>query len=145
VEMADLVAINKADGENKMRAELARQDQDSALHYLQPATHGWKTEVMLCAGLTGVGVPELWERIGKFYAELEPKGIIARRRQEQSLSWLDAMVEEELKRRFYADPRVTAQLPALRQALLRGEITAVRAAETILSATSTAGFAGLNT
>jgi len=134
VEMADLVAINKADGENRLRAELARQDQAAALHYLQPATQDWSTEVLLCAGLTGEGIPEIWERIEKFYATLEPKGVIARQRQEQSLTWLNDLIQDELKRRFYRDTRVQTRLPVVQQALLRGEITAVRAAETLLAA-----------
>jgi LAO/AO transport system kinase len=134
VEMADLVAINKADGENRLRAERARQDQAAALHYLQPATAEWPTEVMLCAGLTGEGIPEIWERVDSFYAALTPKGVIARRRQEQSLSWLDDLIQDELKRRFYHDARVKARLPEVRLALKRGEITAVRAAESLLAA-----------
>ena len=134
VEMADLVAINKADGENRLRAELARQDQSAALHYLQPATSEWPTEVLLCAGLTGEGIPEIWERVEKFYAKLEPKGVIARRRQEQSLTWLNDLILDKLKLKFYRDVRVKAHLPVIQQALLRGEITAVRAAEALLAA-----------
>jgi LAO/AO transport system kinase len=134
IEMADLVAINKADGENRLRAELSRQDQAAALHYLQPATSEWPTEVALCAGLTGEGVPEIWARVEKFYAALEPKGVISRRRQEQSLTWLNDLVQDELKRRFYNDLRVKACLPEVQQALMRGEITAVRAAAGLLAA-----------
>jgi LAO/AO transport system kinase len=132
VEMADLVAINKADGDNRTRAELARQDQRAALHYLMPNTPGWQTEVVLCAGLTGEGVPELWQNVTRFFSDQGPRGAIAHRRQEQALAWLDALVQEELQRRFYDDPRVAAQLPELRQRLLRGEITAVRAAAALL-------------
>ncbi len=134
IEMADLVLINKADGDNRMRAEHARADQDAALHYLQPATPGWKTEVALVSGLTGEGVPEVWNRIGKFYAELEPKGIVAKRRQQQTLEWLGDLIHDELRRRFYHDPRVTTKLPELKEALLRGEMTAVRAAKILLEA-----------
>jgi LAO/AO transport system kinase len=134
VEMADLVLINKADGENRARAELARADQDAALHYLQPATPGWKTEVALVSGLTGEGVPEVWERIGKFYSTLAPKGAIAKRRQQQTLEWLNDLIHDELRRRFDHDPRVMAKLPELREALLRGELTTVRAANVLLEA-----------
>jgi LAO/AO transport system kinase len=123
VEMADLVLINKADGDNRLRAEHARADQDAA---------GWKTEVTLCSSLTGEGIPEVWTRIGKFYAALEPKGMIRQRRQQQTLDWLSALVHDELRRRFYQDPRVTSKLPELKTALERGEITAVRAAKLLL-------------
>jgi LAO/AO transport system kinase len=133
VEMADLVAINKADAD-RIRAGQARMDQAAALHYLQPATAEWPTEVMLCSGLTGEGVPELWQRVEAFYATLAPKGVIARRRQQQSLAWLNDLIEDELKRRFFYDPRVKASLPGVQQALLRGEITAVRAAQSLLAA-----------
>jgi LAO/AO transport system kinase len=132
VEMADLVAINKADGDNRLRAEMAQRDQEAALHYLQSGTPGWKTETVLCAGLTGQGVPELWERVERFYAELGPRGTIARRRQEQSLSWMDSLIQDELKQRFYDDPRVLSVLPMLRDKLMSGEITAVRAAAQLL-------------
>jgi LAO/AO transport system kinase len=134
VEIADLVAINKADGPNRQSAERARLDQSSALHYLQPATEGWATEVILCSGQTGEGCPEIWKRIEMFYATLKPRGVIARRRQQQSLNWLEDLIADELKRRFYADPRVTSQLSQVQQALMKGEITAVHAAESLLAA-----------
>jgi LAO/AO transport system kinase len=134
VEMADLVLINKADGDNRLRAAHARADQEAALHYTQPATPHWKTEVALCSGLTGEGLPPVWERIEAFYAELEPKGVIGKRRQQQTLEWLNDLIHDELRRRFDRDPQVIAKLPALRAALLRGEITAVRAASDLLAA-----------
>ncbi len=133
IEMADWVMINKADGDNRLRAEQARIEQDAALHYMQPATPTWKSEAALCSALTGEGISELWECIDRFYRELEPKGIIARRRQEQALDWLTDLIHNELQRSFYSDPRVTARMPALQGALLRGEITAVRAAQTLLA------------
>jgi LAO/AO transport system kinase len=136
VEMADLVLINKADGDNRSRAELARAEQDATLHYLQPVTPDWKTEVGLSSGLTGEGVPEVWQTIERFYRELEPKGIIARRRQQQALDWLADLIQDELRRKFYQDPRVTEQLAATQGALLRGELTPVQAAKRLLSAHS---------
>ena len=134
LEMADLVLINKADGENQVRAQLARAEQEAALHCLLPATPHWKTEVKLCSGLTGEGIPELWTSIEQFYRELEPRGILAQRRQQQLLSWMNALVHDELRRRFDRDRNVIQALPAIQQALLRGELTAVRAARTLLDA-----------
>jgi LAO/AO transport system kinase len=133
VEMADLVLVNKADGENRLRAEQARLEQDAALHCLQPATPGWKTEVGLCSGLTGDGVPQIWDRIEQFYRELEPKGAIARRRQQQTLEWLADLIHDALRRQFDHDRAVKEHLPSVQGALLRGEITAVRAAKELLA------------
>ena len=134
VEMADLVAINKADGENRQRAELARQDQAAALHYLQPATPGWVTDTVLCSGLNGQGVRDIWDRIEKFYALLGPRGGIEQRRQQQSLAWLGDLIDDELKRRFYRDPRVAARLDDTRRDLMAGRITVVNAARMLLAA-----------
>jgi LAO/AO transport system kinase len=90
--------------------------------------------VALCSGLTGEGLPRIWERIERFYRELEPKGVIAQRRQQQALDWLDDIVQDELRRRFSHDPRVQARLPGIQEALLRGELTPARAANALLAA-----------
>jgi LAO/AO transport system kinase len=132
IEMADAVLINKADGDNRLRAQQALAEQQSALHCLQAATPKWTTQVALCSGLTGDGIPETWQLIERFYSQLEPQGVISKRRQEQSLEWLSNLVHDELLRRFYHDSKVKALLPALQQALLRGDTTAVRAAQELL-------------
>jgi LAO/AO transport system kinase len=134
IEMADAVLINKAEGENRLRAEQARIEQDAALHCLQPGTPGWKTEVALCSARTGEGVPQVWEHVERFYRDLGPKGVVAKRRQQQSLDWLADLIRDSLRRRFDHDPRVKARLPALQEALLRGEITPARAATILLAA-----------
>jgi LAO/AO transport system kinase len=133
VEMADAVLINKADGDNRIRAEQARLEQAAAVHCLQAATPGWQTEVGLCSGLTGEGISEIWNRIRQFYSDLEPKGVLAQRRRQQLLDWLVDLVQEELHRRFYRDPLVSKQLPAVREAVLKGETTVAQAAETLLN------------
>jgi LAO/AO transport system kinase len=133
IEMADDVLINKADGENRQRAEQARLEQQAALSFLQPATPGWKAEAALCSARTGEGVPQVWERMERFFRELEPKGVIASRRQQQTVEWLTDLIRDELQRRFDHHPRVQARLPGLRESLLRGEITAVSAARLLLA------------
>ncbi len=133
VEIADGVAINKADGDNRLRAEQSKADQEAALHYLQPATPGWQTQVQLCSALTGEGVPEIWQRILDFYAVLEPRGVIRERRRKQTLDWLEHLIHDELRRQFYRDPKVTARIPGVREAVLRGETTAVLAARELLT------------
>lgn len=132
LEMADHLVINKADGENRSRAEHARAEQDAALHYMQPATPGWKTEVGVSSALTGQGVPEIWEKVEQFYAAMEPRGFLAERRQRQLLDWMDDLIYDELRRRFQHNRHVLEQIPSVQQALLRGETTAVRAAHTLL-------------
>ena len=132
VEMADAVLINKADGDNRLRAEQAKAEQQNALHYLTGPTTDWTTEVALCSGLTGEGIPEAWQLIQRFFHQFEPNGVIVKRRQQQSLDWLFTLVQDELLRRFYHDPKIKGRLAELKQQLLRGDITAVRAAEDLL-------------
>jgi LAO/AO transport system kinase len=133
IEMADDILINKAEGENRQRAEQARLEQQVSLACLQPATPGWKTEAALCSARTGEGVPQVWQRIERFFRELEPKGVIAKRRQQQAVDWLADLIRDELQRRFEHHPRVQARLPGVRESLLRGEITAVSAVRTLLA------------
>ena len=134
MEMADAVLINKADGDNRLRAEQARQEQDAALHYLQVATRDWKPVAALSSGRTGEGITEIRVVIERFYGELRPKGVISKRRQEQMLDWLSDLVGEGLRRRFYDDPRIQGQLPKMQQALINYKLTPVRAAEILLEA-----------
>jgi len=133
IEMADDILVNKAEGENRPRAEQARLEQQAALSCLQPATPGWKTEAALCSARTGEGVPQVWQRMERFFRELEPKGVIAKRRQQQAVDWLADLIRAELQRRFDRHPRVQARYSQLRASLLRGEITAVSAARILLA------------
>jgi LAO/AO transport system kinase len=132
IEMADGVLINKADGENRLRAEQARAEQRNAVHCLQPSTPGWTTNVGLCSGLTGEGIPEIWSVIQQYFSRFRPAGIIDKRRQQQSLEWFSSLTEDELLRRFYRDPHVQARLGALRQQVLQAETTPVRASRDLL-------------
>ena len=75
----------------------------------------------------------MWEQIERFYRELEPKGIITKRRQEQALDWLTDLVHDALRRSFYRDPKIKGLLPAIQADLMRGELTAVRAAKKLLA------------
>ncbi|MDB6058940.1 MAG: methylmalonyl Co-A mutase-associated GTPase MeaB [Verrucomicrobiales bacterium] len=136
VEMVDLMLVNKADGENRSRAELARAEQEIVVHYLESATPEWKPQVALSSGLTGDGIPQAWEVIEKFYRELEPKGIIKRRRQQQSIDWLTDLIADELHRKFYQHPAVSAQLASVKGALLQGELTPMQGAKKLLAAFS---------
>ena len=132
MEMADDVLVNKADGDNRQRAEQARLEQQASLSFLQPATPGWKAEASLCSARTGEGIPQVWERIERFFRELEPKGVLANRRRQQTLDWFADLIHDELQRRFEHNPRIQARLPALRESVLRGETTAVSAANLLM-------------
>jgi len=133
IEMADDILVNKSEGDNRPRAEQARLEQHTSLAFMQPATPGWKTQAALCSARTGEGIPEVWQRIEKFFTEVGAKGVLAQRRQQQNVEWLTDLIRDELQNRFDRNPRVQARFPAIREALSRGETTAVLAARALLA------------
>jgi LAO/AO transport system kinase len=129
IELADTLLINKADGDNKQRALLAKSDFSMALHYIQPATKGWKTEAYTCSALTGEGVKEMWEVIEKFRESTVQTGVFSERRKNQTLEWMINMVEEKLLSGFYDNSVIKKEIEKISKKVLNGETLPVAAAE----------------
>ncbi|OQA30622.1 MAG: putative GTPase [Acidobacteria bacterium ADurb.Bin340] len=134
VELADAVLINKADGASRNLALLSRADYERALHYLQPSTEGWATPALAASAATGEGLVELWQTIQAFLDHTRGTGAFAQRRRDQERSWMRAMVEEQLRERFFAHAAVQALLPELEEAVLGGSMPAATAAARLLKA-----------
>lgn len=132
VELADAIAINKADGENKVRAEAARGEYNRALHYLTPATEGWRARAYTCSAATGEGVAHLWEVIGRFRERTASSGAFEARRREQAREWLHTLIDEQLRAHFFGRPSVQAALVEVERAVLAGELPATAAARQLL-------------
>jgi LAO/AO transport system kinase len=132
VELADAIFINKADGDNKLRAETARVEYNRALHYLTPVTSGWSARARTGSALTGDGVRELWQVIDQFQNDTRASGFFAQRRRQQTLSWLHELVGARLQRKFYSHPAVAALLPELETAVTAGTLPATSAARRLL-------------
>ncbi len=136
VELADAIAINKADGENRAPAEAARAEYNRALHYLTPSTAGWHTRAYTCSAETGTGVAHLWEVIARFREHTTASGAFAARRREQAREWLRALLDEQLRAAFYNDAAVRAALPGVEAAVMAGELPATAAARRLLQIAS---------
>jgi LAO/AO transport system kinase len=134
IELADLMVINKADGENAPRCTAALAEMRRVLHYLRPATDGWKTTVQTASALTGAGVAELWETLGKFFATGEATGALAERRREQAVAWMHALIEEGLRSEFYGAEPVRARRAAVEQAVAAGRLAPLAGAMELLAA-----------
>lgn len=126
-ELCDLVLINKADGDNKPRAESARAELEQVLHYVQPATEGWTTRVMTCSARTGENIPELWSVVEEFERGARESGVLESRRRDQLVTWLHTLAREYLERRFFEHPGVKGLLPELERAVVSGDLPAVEA------------------
>jgi LAO/AO transport system kinase len=122
VEIADAILINKADGENKIRAKLARTEYNRALHYLTPAVEGWRPRAYIGSALDGSGIDKIWSVIESFREKMSASGAFQLRREVQMQEWLHTIIEEQLRHDFYNRPAVQAALleveTAVRQSLL---------------------------
>ncbi len=136
VELADAILINKADGENRVRAEAARAEYNRALHYLTPATTGWRAQAYTGSAVSGTGIAELWKVITEFQAQTTASGVLAARRRAQTRDWLHTLVAEQLRAFFYRHPAVMAALPEIERAVMAGEMPATAAAQKLLGLVS---------
>ncbi|MDR3300410.1 MAG: methylmalonyl Co-A mutase-associated GTPase MeaB [Candidatus Accumulibacter sp.] len=132
MERCDLIAVNKADGDNKLRAEAARVDYQRILRYLQPSTEGWKTQALSCSAYTGEGIDALWAAVEAFRANTVASGVFEKRRQQQNLDWTHNLVLEQIKRTFYGNPNVRMNMPAIEQKIIGGQISPTQAASLLL-------------
>jgi LAO/AO transport system kinase len=101
IELADALLINKADGDNKIRARSAKAEYNRALHYLAPATEGWQTRAHTCSAMSGEGITEIWSVIEDFCQQTTASGVFEKRRHNQTLDWVYSMVEEYLRQSFF--------------------------------------------
>ena len=131
-EIADILLVNKADGENRIRAEATRLEFERVMHYLSPATEGWKPPVLAGSSVTRSGVPEVWHAVEKYFAHVEADGWFDHRRREQSIAWWQSLVEQELRARFLSDPKIAALSARLESEILDGRLAPSLAAEELL-------------
>lgn len=132
IELADAILVNKADGDNKLRAHTAKAEFNRILHYLQPATEGWTSQAYTCSAFTGEGIADIYQVIQEFQMKTTESGVFHKRRRTQTLDWMYAMVEDTLRTNFYNHPTVNGITPRIKQAVLQGEISASRAASQLL-------------
>jgi len=133
LELADCIAVNKADGENLEAAERARAELERALAILRPRDDAGRTpRVVTSSGLTGAGLDEIWAIIEEHHAAMTANGELERRRRRQLLGWMWSLVEEGLRAAVREHPRVAERLDALEEAVLEGHHTPTAAAEEIL-------------
>jgi len=133
LELADAIAVNKADGDNVERAKLARAQYETAMHLLSPPSPDWSTPVLLCSSLTGAGLEEIWDVVLKHRRIMNDKGELERKRSEQSRLWMWALVKEGLEAWFARNAQVVNLLPLIEKEVVDGKITATSGAARILS------------
>ncbi|MCY1035250.1 methylmalonyl Co-A mutase-associated GTPase MeaB [Corallococcus sp. BB11-1] len=131
LEVADMVAINKADGDNKLAAAQARSQYRAALHLMRP---GAEPVVTTCSAMEGTGIDLLWDSVESVVAQREASGALAQRRTQQQVGWMWAMVNDGLRAALRAHPDVAALVPRLEQDVREGRATPTSAALQVLGA-----------
>ena len=133
LEVADTIVINKADGENIHRTEMAQKEYQAALHLLMPRSPHWTPPVLTCSSLTRTGLDKIWETILDHREKLTSCGEFSEKRISQAKDWLTFLLEDGLREWFYTKPEVKENLPRLKNALDKGTISPTAAATELLA------------
>lgn len=132
MEICDAILVNKADGDNYIRAKAAQTEFSNMLHYLRPATQGWTSRALTCSALYNEGIDELWQVIEEFQNLTATSGVLMERRKNQTLDWVFTMVVEQLKSRFYNNEGVKNLIPKIQDELMSDTMSATKAATLLL-------------
>ena len=132
MELADLVIVNKADGDLAPAAGRTRADYTGAVHLLRPKWEAWATEVLSCSAITGVGIADVWEAVERFGDALEASGELRQARATQATAWLWSEIGDTLLERFRNDPDIARILPGAEKDVADGRRTPTEAARSLL-------------
>lgn len=134
LELADVIAVNKADGENATEASRAARELSDAMHLIQPPDAIWQPLALTCSGLTGDGVEQLWAEVQRHHAVMEEAGEIQARRARQQVDWMWSMVNEQLLSRLQSSEAVRQIADRVQDDVRSAQTTASLAAAKILKA-----------
>ena len=132
MEMCDGIAINKADGDNIKRADLAAGQLRSALHLFPPTPSKWRPEVTTYSGYYEIGIDRVWDMIDRYFAYVKKTGYFEEKRQEQAKYWMIETIDEQLRHNFYSRPDVGALLEQKEQRVLNNMQSPFTAAKDVL-------------
>ncbi|MBQ8773969.1 MAG: methylmalonyl Co-A mutase-associated GTPase MeaB [Muribaculaceae bacterium] len=132
MEMADGIVINKADGDNINRAQLAQAQFRSALHLFPPTLSGWIPEVLCYSGYYELGIAEVWDMIDRYFRFVNENGYFQERRNQQARYWMYETINEKLRQHFYSDPDIDTMLADKEKRVLSNLQSSFTAARDVL-------------
>jgi LAO/AO transport system kinase len=133
LELADGIAINKADGDNLKAVERAKGDLEAAMHLLNPDSPNWSTPVLTCSSVVEQGTKKVWEAVLDHHEKFTASGEFVLRRKKQSLEWMWTLVEAGLKQRFKDNEKINDHIPMISQQVEAQRISPSAAAQLLLS------------
>jgi LAO/AO transport system kinase len=134
MEMADILVINKADGDNIKPANLAKKVYENAVHLLSQRNSGWLPKVLTCSSLTGDGVETVWQKLNDFQSSLQNENTFKENRNQQKKRWLEQTLATEIMQRIKGDEKVKGRLPDLEQQVIANKITPAQAVDEVMRA-----------
>ncbi|MBD0849903.1 methylmalonyl Co-A mutase-associated GTPase MeaB [Maribacter arenosus] len=132
MEMADMVVINKADGDNVKRSEMAKRQYQNALHIFPLSDSGWSPVVSTASAIKNIGIDTVWDEITKYKKLVDENGYFLANRNQQQIQWMYNNINEELKRLFYGSKNIADHLAILEKDIVSSKISPVKAAELII-------------
>jgi len=133
VELADAIVINKTDGENVAKANLAKRQYEMALHFLKPFSSNWTPPVLTCSALEMTGIEEVWETVAEYTKRLGATGELEAKRKTQNIDWLRFLVQQGLREWFYKKPYIQKMIPPIEKEVEEGAIAPTTAADRLLA------------
>ncbi|MFV0365312.1 MAG: methylmalonyl Co-A mutase-associated GTPase MeaB [Mangrovibacterium sp.] len=132
MEMADAITINKADGDNIERAEMARVQYMNALHLFPPTLSGWTPQVLTSSAYKGTGIAEVWKTATDYMSHTNQSGYFQERRSEQAKYWMYETINEQLRSNFYLNDQIKSLITTKESQVLNDELSSFVAAKQLL-------------
>ena len=132
MEISDAILINKCDGDNVKRCELAAQGFRNALHFFPMPESGWQRKVLTYSGFYGYGIKEVWEMVYEYFDFVKKNGYFEKRRHEQNKYWMYETIDNTLRNSFYNNPVVKDAMKGMEESVQNGEKTSFVAAHNLM-------------
>ncbi|MGZ0016248.1 methylmalonyl Co-A mutase-associated GTPase MeaB [Yeosuana sp. AK3] len=132
MEMADMVVINKADGDNIKNSELARLQYQNALHIFPLPESGWTPIVTKASSTNNIGIDRVWNDIINYKNLVDSNGYFIKNRNHQKIRWMYDNINEELKHMFYGSKDISKKLSVLEKEIISSKISPVKAAQQMI-------------
>ena len=133
MEMADIITINKADGDNIKSAQRAAAQVKNAIHLFPPTDNGWITQIETCSAFENIGLDTIWDEIKSFENSTKLHGVFKSKRQNQAVYWMHQTIKEQLENQFYQNPIKKDKLANMEKALLNNLLSSYQAAKNLLN------------
>ena len=133
MEMADLIAVNKADGSNLERAQLAKAQYQSALRLFPKSLSGWEPQATICSAVTRFGIDTIWSTVQQYKQMTGDNGYFKQRRRQQAKYWMNETIRNSLVQHFYNHPDIETLLPEYEQKIVDDRMSSFTAAQTLLN------------